>query len=81
MQDGYNEQGGGKTCNAFFLIVIFLLREMEPVWKRAQHLTPAILSLLATVDKLNQKEEQFALMSSELNQLKSNLTGKGDQLG
>lgn len=26
--------------------------------------------------KLNQKEEQFALMSSELEQLKSSLTGK-----
>lgn len=32
---------------------------------------------LETLEKLNQKEQQFALMSSELDQLRSNLTGKG----
>uniref|UniRef100_A0A8B9SVI5 CAP-Gly domain containing linker protein 1 n=1 Tax=Anas platyrhynchos TaxID=8839 RepID=A0A8B9SVI5_ANAPL len=39
-----------------------------------------VLNCYKTIKKLNQKEEQFALMSSELEQLKSNLTVMEEKL-
>uniref|UniRef100_A0A8C0H494 CAP-Gly domain containing linker protein 1 n=1 Tax=Chelonoidis abingdonii TaxID=106734 RepID=A0A8C0H494_CHEAB len=60
-----------KDLGAVNQVKDFLEKELQLLVSNCQK---SCLYPLETIKKLNQKEEQFALMSSELDQLKSNLT-------
>uniref|UniRef100_A0A669PUS4 CAP-Gly domain containing linker protein 1 n=1 Tax=Phasianus colchicus TaxID=9054 RepID=A0A669PUS4_PHACC len=63
-----------KNLSAVNQVKDSLEKELQLLVSNTQKFWWNCLHLSKTIQKLNQKEEQFALMSSELEQLKSNLT-------
>uniref|UniRef100_A0A8B9I9Z0 CAP-Gly domain containing linker protein 1 n=1 Tax=Anser brachyrhynchus TaxID=132585 RepID=A0A8B9I9Z0_9AVES len=65
----------------FTLLLFYICIVLNCYSKLITEKKPVVLKkYLKTIKKLNQKEEQFALMSSELEQLKSNLTVMEEKL-